>query len=74
MLIMAKVDLELISDAEMYLFFEKGMGGGVSYIFKRYSKTNNNCLKFYDQNKNQNILYASTQIIYMVMLCLNFFQ
>ena len=26
------------------------------------------------QNKIQDILYAETQIIYMVMQCLNFFQ
>ena len=36
-LIITKVELELISDADMYLFFEKGMRGGVSYIFKRYN-------------------------------------
>ena len=39
---------ELISDAEMYLFFEKIMRGGVSCIFKRYSKANNKYLKSYD--------------------------
>ena len=35
MLIMAKVDLELISDAEMYLFFEKGMGGRSFLYFQK---------------------------------------
>ena len=38
---MTKVEIELISDAVMYLFFEKAMRGGVSYIFKRHSKANN---------------------------------
>ena len=48
MLNMTKVELELISDADMYLFFEKGgMRGGVSYISNRHSKANNKCLKFY---------------------------
>ena len=37
MFTMTKVELELISDADMYLFFEKGMRGGVSYISKRYN-------------------------------------
>ena len=37
---MTKVELELISDADMYLFFEKGMRGRVSYISERYSKAN----------------------------------
>ena len=42
---MTKVDPELISDAEIHLFFEKDMRGGVIYISKRYSKANNNYLK-----------------------------
>ena len=29
---MTKVELDLISDPDMYIFFEKGMRGGVSYI------------------------------------------
>ena len=42
---MTKVELETISDADMYLFFENDMRGGVSYISKRYSKTSNKYLK-----------------------------
>ena len=42
MLNMTKVEFELISDAGMYLLFEKGMSGGVSHIYKRYSKAHNN--------------------------------
>ena len=41
MLKMTNVELELISDVDMSLFFEKGMREGVSHISKRYSKTNN---------------------------------
>ena len=33
---MAKVELELITDPVMYIFFEKGMRGGISYISNRY--------------------------------------
>ena len=36
-----KIELELISDMDMYLFVEKGMSGGISYIAKRFSKANN---------------------------------
>ena len=45
---MTKIEPELISDDDMYLFFEKGMRGGVSYILKRYSNANNKYLKSYD--------------------------
>ena len=48
MLNMAKIKLELISDRDIYIFFDKGMRGGVSYISNRYSKANNKCLKSYD--------------------------
>ena len=43
-----KIRFELIPDAGIYLFFEKGMRGGVSYISKRYRKANNNYLKYHD--------------------------
>ena len=38
MLNMTKAELELISDADMCLLFEKGMRNGDSYISKKYSK------------------------------------
>ena len=39
MLNLRKVDLELISVADMYLFFEKGMRRRVSYISKDIVKS-----------------------------------
>ena len=45
MLNMTKIELEFISDADMYLFFKKGKIGGVSYISKRSNKPNNKYLK-----------------------------
>ena len=45
---MSKVELELIPDPDMLIFFEKGMKGGISYISNRYNKANNKYLKFYD--------------------------
>ena len=38
MLKMTCVTLGNISDIDMYLFIEKGLRGGISYIAKRYSK------------------------------------
>ena len=49
MLKMTGVKLEKISNIDMYLFIEKGLRGGISYIAKRYSKANNKYMKnFYD--------------------------
>ena len=45
MLKMTNVELEKISDPDKYMFFERGMGGGVSYINKRYSKAKRKNLK-----------------------------
>ena len=44
----AKVELELIPDPEMCIFFEKGTRGGFSYISNRYNKANNKYLKSHD--------------------------
>ena len=41
MLKMTGVKLEKISDIDKYLFIEKGLRGGISYIAKRYTKANN---------------------------------
>ena len=49
MLNITKVELELILDTDMYLFFEKGMRGGVfQEISRRYCQVNNKYLKSYD--------------------------
>ena len=45
MLKMTDVELEKISDIDMYLFNEKGLRGRISYIAKRYSEANNKYLK-----------------------------
>ena len=70
MLNMRKVNSEFIGDADMYLFFEKVMRGGVCYISKRHSKTNYNFLKSYDQKKARIKTYY---VFYMVIWCLKFF-
>ena len=51
MLKMTGVKLEKISDIDKYLFIEKGLRGGISYIAKRYAKANNKYMKDYDPKK-----------------------
>ena len=41
MLKMTKNEIELIKDPGMFIFFEKGVRDGISYISNRYSKANN---------------------------------
>ena len=38
----------------MYLFTEKAMRGGISYIAKTFSKANNKYMKSYDNSKPSN--------------------
>ena len=54
---MTKIELALIPDPGIYIFFEKGTGGGILYISNRYSKTSNKYLKSYDpkQESKHNI-------------------
>ena len=48
MLKITKIELELIPDPDMYIFFEKGRRGRMSHISNIYSKAKNKYLKSYD--------------------------
>ena len=48
---MTRIKLEQISDIGKYLFFEKGLRGGISYICKRFSESNNIDMKNGDPTK-----------------------
>ena len=52
MLKMTRVKLEKISDFNKYLYIEKGLKGGISYIAKRYVKANNKYTENYDLKKS----------------------
>ena len=43
--------LEKISDNDKHLLIEKGLRGGISYIAKRYSESNNKYMKNYNSTK-----------------------
>ena len=56
MLKMTDVKLEKISDIDKYLFIEKGLRGGISYIAKRYAKANNKYMNDYDPKKQSTFI------------------
>ena len=56
MLKMTGVKLEKISDIDQYLFMEKRLRGGISYIAKRYAKANNKYMSDYDSNKQSTFI------------------
>ena len=65
MLNMTKLKLELISDPDMYILFEKGMRGGVSYISNIYSKANNKYWKSYGpKQESKHITYLDANNSY----------
>ena len=47
MLKMTGVKSEKVSNIDVHLFLEKGISGGISYISKRYAKSNENTEKMY---------------------------
>ena len=54
-----------LSDPDMYIFFEKGMRGGASYISNRYSKPSNKYLKSYDpKQESKHIIYLDANNLY----------
>ena len=65
MLYMTKVELQLISDTEMHLFFEKVMKSGVSYISQRYSKASNKYLQpYYAKQESNHIISLNANNFY----------
>ena len=74
MLKMTKIELELIPDPEMYILFEKGTRGGISYISNRFSKANNNYSKFYDpKQESKHIIYIMYYIYVLYTLCIIYY-
>ncbi len=58
------IELDLISDQDMYLMIEKGIRGGVSSIMKRYSKANHKYLDDYDPNIPSQHMYLDANNLY----------
>ena len=70
MLSMTGIKLELISDVDKYLFVEKGIRGGISFIGKRYSKVNNPMVPNFDEKKPTTfVTYLDADILYGWAMC-----
>ena len=58
MLNITKVETELILDADLYLYFEKGMGTVIFNILKDIVTTTINIWNLMVKNKNENIFFT----------------
>jgi len=56
MMLETRVKLESLTDSEMYLFYERGIRGGQSVIFKKYAEANNKYMKNYDKKKETSFI------------------
>ena len=58
-------EVELVSDMDMFQFFEKGIRGGTSYIAHRHSTANNKYMKTHDEEAEEKyLMYLDANNLY----------
>ena len=62
---MTKIELEIIPDPDMYIFFEKSTRSRVSYTLNTYGKANNKYLNsYYSKQELRHIIYLNANNLY----------
>jgi hypothetical protein len=62
---MTEVELQLLTDPDMYLFIEEGLRGGISMISNRFSKANNPYVPDYDPDQDSSyLMYLDANNLY----------
>ena len=65
MLKMTGIRLEKINNIDVYLLLEKGMRGGVSYISKRYSKSDENTeIRYWEMDNLYGTVMSFNYLLY----------
>ena len=66
MLLKTNVKLNLLTDNDMYQFFERGIRGGQAVIFKKYAKANKKFLR--DCSSNEISTYLDANYLFGVSM------
>lgn len=64
MLKYTKVEIELLTDIEMYLYVERGIKGGIAQCSKRYAKANNKYVGYDPADPTSYIIYLDVNNLY----------